>query len=285
MPLNNLFRFLYYSLKIVIVILFLTNCTSKSRQAQLRKQNSSQKSNIPIKDEKTFVEFSTNLAFYPTSTTNQIINHSYFTLSYSEKDELPEWVTYRVTPYNIKKNEDRTNDYRVDPSVISKSASPEDYGGSGYDMGHLAPARIMSLNATSISESFYMSNICPQAASFNRGIWKRLENKVRYWAALNDSIYIVTGPMLDSPIGNIGKNNVNVPRSFYKTLLRFKGSKTKGIAFLMPNKKSDASIYSYAISIDSLEALTGINFYKQLESNLQNKVESNKSIKEFLSKN
>ncbi|UAM97186.1 hypothetical protein K8354_12770 [Polaribacter litorisediminis] len=51
----------------------------------------------------------------------------------------------------------------------------------------------------------------------------------------------------------------------------------------MPNKKSGASIYSYVISIDSLESLTNINFYKELDSNLQHKVESNKSIKEFIS--
>jgi len=283
MTLNKIFKLFYGSLILFSTILISESCTSRSGQAKLRRENSNQisKKVSPVKNE--ILEFRTNLAFYPTSTTNQIIDHTYFTVSYSEKDEQPEWVAYKITPDNIIKNVDRTNDYRIDPSVKTKSASPKDYRGSGYDMGHLAPARIMSSNSTSISESFYLSNISPQAPSFNRGIWRRLEGKVRYWAALNDSIYVVSGPVLDAPIERIGKNNVNVPRSFYKTLLRFKGGKTKGIAFLMPNKKSDDSIYSYVISIDSLEAITSINFYKELDSKLQNKLERNKSIKEFIS--
>jgi endonuclease G len=268
--------FVYKRITLYIVIFLLVNCTSKSKQAQI--QNSKRINNSISK-------IKTNLAFYPTSSTNQIVNHTYFTVSYSEKDELPEWVAYRVTPNNISQKVDRTNDYRIDPYVKTESASPDDYYGSGYDMGHLAPARIMAFNSTAMSESFFLSNICPQVPSFNRGIWKRLETKVRYWAALNDSIYVVSGPILDAPISSIGVNNVNVPRGFYKTLLRFKAGKVKGISFLLPNEKSEASIYSYAISIDSLETITGINFYKELEINLQHKVESNKSIKVFISNN
>lgn len=140
----------------------------------------------------------------------------------------------------------------------------------------------MSHNYTSMSESFYMSNISPQVAEFNRGIWKRLEQKVRYWAAMNDSLYVVTGPILKMPIDMIGDNDVTVPRSFYKTLLRFKDGKVKGIAFIMPNQKSNKSIYSYATSIDYVEDITGIDFYYNLNMNIQNQVEANKDIKEWV---
>ena len=276
MSYNNLLRGFYKSRILIIGLFFIINCTSKSKQAQLPNSNRIVISKNGLSKVKNY------LSFYPSSTTNQIINHTYFSASYSEKDELPEWVAYKITPNTIKSNIERTNDYRIDPFVKTGSASPEDYNGSGYDMGHLAPARIMAFNAVAMSESFYLSNICPQVPSFNRGIWKRLETKVRYWAAFNDSMYVVSGPILDSPIDRIGINKVNVPRSFYKTLLRFKAGEVKGISFLMPNEKSDASIYSYAISIDSLETLTNINFYKELEINVQHKVESNKSIKEFI---
>jgi endonuclease G len=283
MIIDKKFGLIYGCLILLSSILLFQGCSTKSGRSKLRTENAKRisKDNKSVKEEG--LNLRTNLVFYPTSTTNQIINHHYFTLSYSEKNELPEWVAYKITPYNINKNVDRTNDYRSDPFVKTNSASPSDYVGSGYDMGHLAPARIMSSNAISISESFYLSNICPQVPSFNRGIWKRLEGKVRFWGAQNDSIYVVAGPILNAPIDRIGENNVNVPRGFYKTLLRFKGGKTKGIAFLMPNKKSGASIYSFAISIDSLEYLTGINFYKELDKNLQQKVESNASIKQFIS--
>ena len=47
-----------------------------------------------------------------------------------------------------------------------------------------------------MSESFYLSNMSPQAASFNRGIWKKLESQVRTWALLYDTVYVVTGQIL-----------------------------------------------------------------------------------------
>jgi len=223
-----------------------------------------------------------SLAYFPTSTTGQIIKHAYFTVSYSEKDEQPEWVAYKITESSINNHIARTNDYRVDPYVKSGSASPYDYSDSGYDMGHLAPAKTMSKNLTSMSESFYLSNICPQTPSFNRGIWKRLEDKIRYWSAMNDSIYEATGPILEHPIGHIGKNNVTVPRAFYKALLRFKNGKVKGIGFIMPNEKSDKGIYSYAVAIDEIERITGIDFYYELDKSIQEPVEKNKDLKNWI---
>jgi len=285
MTLNKIFKMFYGTLIFLGTFLLLESCTSRSSQAKLRSQNSNQISNkiSPVKND--ILEVKTGLVFYPTSTTKDVINHQYFSFSYSEDDEQAEWVAYKIISANMNKNVGRTNDYRIDPSVNSESASLEDYKRSGYDMGHLAPARTMSHNVTSMSESFYLSNISPQVAAFNRGVWKRLENKVRYWASLSDSIYVVTGPLLDKPIDSIGKNVVSVPRAFYKTLLRFNAGKVKGIAFLLPNEKSDASIYKYAISIDSLEAVTSINFYKELDITIQSEVERNKNMKQFISIN
>ncbi len=217
----------------------------------------------------------------PTSTTGQIIKHAYFTVSYSEEDEQAEWVAYKVTLNNFNSQIKRTNDYRSDPYVKTKSAETYDYQGSGYDMGHLAPARTMSHSYRSMSESFYLSNISPQIAAFNRGIWKKLEQKIRYWTAMNDSLYVVTGPILKVPIDIIGDNDVTVPRSFYKTLLRFKDGKVKGIAFIMPNQKSNKSIYAYATSIDHVEKITGIDFFYNLNKQIQSEVEANDDIKKW----
>ena len=224
---------------------------------------------------------SLNPFLLPTSTTDQIIKHNYFTVSYSEKDEQAEWVAYKVTLNNFNSTIKRTNDYRSDPYVKTKSAETYDYQGSGYDMGHLAPARTMSHNYRSMSESFYLSNISPQVSAFNRGIWKKLEQKIRYWAAMNDSLFVVTGPILKVPIDIIGDNDVTVPRSFYKTLLSFKNGKIKGIAFVMPNQQSNQSIYTYATSIDEVEKITGIDFYHNLNTQIQNEVEANDDIKKW----
>lgn len=99
---------------------------------------------------------------------------------------------------------------------------------------------------------------------------------------MNDSIFVVTGPILNNPIGRIGVNNVSVPKAFYKTLVGYRNGKVKGIAFIMPNEKSDKSIYKYATSIDEVEKITGIDFYFKMERNAQVSIEANGDLKNWL---
>ncbi len=265
----------------LFILLLIYACESKNKKKSRMKNNS-----IELKDNDSLIQDDktiSNFYFHPTSTSCQIIKHKYFIVSYSEKDEQAEWVAYKITPKSMTSHVERTNDYREDPFVETGSASPEDYSGSGYDMGHLAPAETMSQNLTSMSESFYLSNISPQKASFNRGIWKTLEGKVRYWASMSDSLFVVTGPILNNPIDRIGKNNVIVPRAFYKTLVAYRNGKARGIAFILPNEKSNKSIYSYAVSIDSVEVLTGIDFYYKLDKTIQDDLEAKKDLKRWIS--
>ena len=103
--------------------------------------------------------------------------------------------------------------------ISSISAQLEDYRGSGYDRGHLCPAGDMKLNRTSMSESFLLSNMSPQERSFNRGIWKKVETKVRKWAITEGRIYVVTRGVLTSNKGKIGSNGVsqNITTKSYMT--------------------------------------------------------------------
>lgn len=218
----------------------------------------------------------------PDSTGNQIIHHTGYCLSYDERAEQAEWVFYKLTTSSISVNVRRNNDYREDSLVNNGSATLEDYWRSGYDRGHMAPAGSMKINGESMSHSFFMSNMSPQIPGFNRGIWKRLEEKVRFWVENNDSIFVVTGPILNEPIDSIGVNNVIVPRAYYKTLLAFKDGKVKGLAFLLPHEESNKSLYSYATSIDVIEEVTGIDFYHNLDTPTQKKVEDNTSVKTFI---
>lgn len=127
---------------------------------------------------------------------NPVIRHEYYTIGYSEKHEQANWVYYSLMPSMLEGKEARTNDFRSDPSILTGSSQLEDYIGSGYDRGHLAPAGDMKLNHTSMSESFYLSNMSPQEATFNRGIWKSLETRVRRWG-WGGKIYIVSGGIME----------------------------------------------------------------------------------------
>ena len=124
---------------------------------------------------------SQEIDYLPTSTTGQIIEHTHYTLSYSEQHEQAEWVAYELTASEVNGSYDRTDNFRRDPEVETGSASLADFKGSGYDRGHLAPAGDMSFSLTAMSESFYLSNMTPQETGFNRGIWRQLESQVRDW--------------------------------------------------------------------------------------------------------
>jgi hypothetical protein len=169
----------------------------------------------------------------PTSTTHEIIKHSYYTLSYSKRDEQAEWVSYLLTRSMLTGQSERGNNFRPDPSVPSGSAQLVDYKNSGYDRGHLCPAGDMTFNAEAMSETFFLSNMSPQVPAFNRGIWKNLETLVREWAEEDDSIFIVTGGILRESKGTIGPDRVTVPSRFYKVIYDLTGEK-KMIAFILP---------------------------------------------------
>ncbi|MGV8828245.1 MAG: DNA/RNA non-specific endonuclease [Breznakibacter sp.] len=216
--------------------------------------------------------------YYPKSG-GEFIKHSYFSLSYSEDNEQAEWVYYELYPALITGSMERSDNFRPDPKVSTGSSQLNDYKGSGYDRGHLCPAGSMKINSTAMSESFYLSNMSPQEASFNRGIWKRLEDTVREWAINEDKIYVVTGPVFKNNKGSIGANKVTVPGWYYKIV--YVASKDKMVGFLLPNEKGTMDLPHYCITVDSLESLTGIDFFHQLEDSIETKLESSTDIKSW----
>ncbi|NIJ45138.1 DNA/RNA endonuclease G (NUC1) [Wenyingzhuangia heitensis] len=231
-------------------------------------------SKVPIKNIFREKKEKLNITFdNHTSTTGQIIHHSFYTLSYVEKYEQPEWVAYKLIPQYLVKKVERRNRFKIDRAVKTGSATLTDYKGSGYDRGHLAPAGAMSFSSVAMEDSFYMSNMSPQVPGFNRGIWKSLESKVRYWTSSSDSLYVVSGPILKNISKTIGENKVGVPNYYYKVIVKFKNNKTQACAFLLPNKKSNKKLNDYLCTIDEIEELSGIDFNVNFPNSLENELE------------
>ncbi|MBC7384347.1 MAG: DNA/RNA non-specific endonuclease [Bacteroidia bacterium] len=211
-----------------------------------------------------------------TSTPYDVIYHTGYALHYNEQHEQADWVAYELNLDETVKLFERTNKFLADPKVSTGSASNIDYKGCGYDRGHLAPAADMSWSAQVVKESFYYSNMSPQVPAFNRGIWKRVEEQVRNWAIEYQSVYIVTGPVLSADLASIGPDKVSVPHYYYKVILDGHDPEAKGIAFIIPNLGSTLPLQYYAVTIDSVQKLTNIDFFplipdvqeKQIETTL-----------------
>lgn len=205
----------------------------------------------------------------------EIIKHTGYTLSYNEEYEVPSYVAYELTKDEILGGEERNDSFREDPAVRTGSATLDDYRGSGYDRGHMAPAADFKWSEAAMKDTFYLSNMCPQDPSFNRGIWADLEAVVRTMAYDNESIYVVTGPVLtDGPYERIGESRVAVPKQFYKVVLDYTDPDIKAIGFILPNENSDKSLQSFAVTVDEVERVTGIDFYPALPDEAEEIIES-----------
>ncbi|MDF1573686.1 MAG: DNA/RNA non-specific endonuclease [Bacteroidales bacterium] len=201
-------------------------------------------------------------AFPRAPTADTILSYAGFRLAYNEEYEQAAWVAYVLTREEIEQGDiDRTDDFRSDTSILTGSATPEDYRGSGFDRGHLAPAGDMKWSREAMSQSFLMSNMSPQLPAFNRGIWRRLETEVRNWAVEKDSLYVVTGPVFTAGDSLIGENQVGVPAYYFKVLVDLSPPGHDMIAFLLPHAGSSEDLLQFAIPVDSLEQLSGYDFF------------------------
>ena len=210
--------------------------------------------------------------FLPSNTTGAVYRKRTYTLSYSEEHEQAEWIAYILKASDIKEVDFKRPYFEIDNNILTGAAHWKNYKKSGYNKGHLCPAGDRRSNFKDYEETFLTSNITPQKYDFNAGIWNRLEQKVRYWAKKQDSIYVVTGGVLTDDLETIGFENVAVPKYFYKVLLS-KDHK-KMIGFLLPHQDSKKPLYSFIKPVDEIEKMTGVDFFPSLEDDLESKLES-----------
>jgi endonuclease G len=212
---------------------------------------------------------------------SQIISHTGYTTSYNSNWLIPNWVAYGLTATEVEGTYPRPKkQFEPDPMVKGRSATHRDYTNSGYSRGHMAPAADMKWSEEAMLESFYLSNVCPQVAALNGGVWGRLENRCR--ALANDGeVYICCGPIVaDDPV-RIGDNGVAVPARFFKVLCMQRRGKWQAIGFIFPNETCKGSMFDYACSVDDVEALTGHDFFYNLPDDIENSIEASWKMKDW----
>ena len=165
-----------------------------------------------------------------------------YVLQHSAIDRIPIWVAEHVGKGQLTGSLERDNAFAPDPLLPSgKRAELKDYKGSGYDRGHQAPAGNQTNDATTKSETFFLSNMCPQLGKLNRQKWKELEEKTRVWVKTFGDAYEITGPIFYDPkednpatadgmvtFKQIGPDKVSVPTHFFKVVIAKNGGKAAG---------------------------------------------------------
>ena len=193
------------------------------------------------------------------------------------------WVSYELTRDELVKNATRDDKFRPDSRLTGRRAELKDYKKCGYDRGHLAPAADMAWSAQAMSESFLLSNMSPQLPGLNRGEWKRLEEWIRDLAQQFDTIAIVTGPLFNGAEKKTKDKGIPVPGAFFKVLLvKDEMKHYQAIGFILPNLEKTQDFLNYAVSVDSVEHSSGLDFFHCLPDKIERKVEATFSKNSWL---
>ena len=202
------------------------------------------------------------------------LDYTNFIIDFDEELGLANSVSYELEGAEIDNpTVSRTDNFRADDRVIMRIRL-ENYVGSGFDRGHLAPAGDQVESSVAMSESFLLTNIAPQTPNLNRGKWKQLEESCRSWASEYESIYISTGPVLK--MGYYYKGGIPIPKYYYKAVLRTKPDYSC-IGFILPNGDVSKNLGEYSMSIDDLEQSIGIDLFCALEDSIEAIIESRMS--------
>lgn len=206
-------------------------------------------------------------------------NYSFY---YDYDEYVSLWVAYPLNK-SLGGSGDRTDAWGYDPlipatlqqSITRGTGTGRYYADGQYDRGHQLPSADR-LNYSANVSTFYATNMTPQTAAFNQGIWGNLEGRVRTYSSTADTLYVVTGCVLDGNHGHVKDadgHSIAVPSAYFKALL-YRGSNSQAAAtsrfmaagFYLEHKSSlgSGNFLNYIVTIDELEARTGIDFFVNL---------------------
>ena len=198
-------------------------------------------------------------------------------IEFSPVHKQARWVGYFISRERLEGEHFKRTGiaFAEDERIRCGSACDNDYKKSGYDRGHLAPARDMAFSKETLTQSFLFSNISPQKPKFNRGKWAELERFAREQAFKRETIIVITGPIFnDDKCETIGKNKVSVPHTFFKALLSYGRKRVEAIGFVMPNERLNEGLDAYACSIDHMEEIANIDVFPDLPDDIEDVVEA-----------
>ena len=185
-----------------------------------------------------------------------------FAVLHSGESKTPIYVAEKLKSASIAgAHEKRTNHFFADARLRTQErASLEDYAGSGFDRGHMAPAGDMT-SAQAMGQSFSLANMVPQAPEHNRGVWaKSVELATRKYAArAQGDVYVITGPVFLPNIAqspSIGPGRVHVPAFLFKLVY----DQASNRAWVYWQANDDATRGSRPISYAELVLRTGVVF-------------------------
>jgi len=244
------------------------------------------------------IEFGFPSAATPLNLNDLLIARPQYTLSYNASRGTPNWVSYELDSRQIVSGQDRCNCFTADPLLpVNKQILTSDYTNGGFDRGHMTRSADRTTANVDNASTFYLTNIVPQQADLNQGVWAQFENALADSATKGGrAVYVITGPIYTPShpltfLKNEGK--VAVPDSTWKIALI--GPRNGGVPFTlgsvqswddlagltvlavnMPNVAGVRSVpwQTYLTTVDHIELSTGLDVLSLLPLAFQTAVEA-----------
>lgn len=230
-----------------------------------------------------------------------IVRRAQYTTSYNRYRGEPNWVSYDLNGSQFVSGTDRCNCFTMDPLLpadfphlaTSDYTGAGGFAGYGIDRGHMTRSSDRTTGTLDNADTYYLSNVVPQAADLNQGPWSNMEQYLHDLAgSSNKEIYIITGPAGINTTSTPGSNGtvknegkIVIPASTWKIAVimnRGQGladvhstSDLQVIAVNMPNIPGIRNVdwHDYQTTVHALEQLTGYNFLAALPDNIEVVVE------------
>lgn len=199
-----------------------------------------------------------------------------YVVGYDEGRKAPAWVCFKLFTVPTLKPPKRTGTFKADTRTQSRVSSAV-YAHSGYDMGHCAPDKAISLcyGPEAVSETYLLSNVLPETPALNRHAWMLLEKKeIEQYAQQFEETWTITGPIFDAQPKTLS-GGVQIPRALYRLIVDEENGRPRVLAFILPQRiETKAKAGDYVTSVDEVERQTGLDFLSDLPADVQDRLET-----------
>lgn len=232
-------------------------------------------------------------------------NYSYY---YDYDSYAALWVAYPLCKSHTS-GSGGSKTWNYNPNIsqtyqvsITSSSYPSKYNASEYARGHQIPNADRLSSSTMNGQTYYATNQTPQLQEkFNAAIWGSLEGAIRSNLPTSDTVYVATGPVFRKVGGSetisyltgasidVNPAKLPVPNYYWKAVLKVKRSGSTitsacAVGFWFEHKEySNTSYANYTVTVDQIEAWTGLDLFTNLPDTIEASAESNSSWTTFTS--
>lgn len=193
----------------------------------------------------------------------------------------PVWAACRI-PQAARFDLGKLPKFQKDASV-DKSPSPSDYAKSPYRRASLLPVNAIAtrFGPDELKKAFRMTAAAPMPAALQVGPWNEIQQRLAdFWPQRYGELWVVTGAVPSAEGRKIAGTAIDVPDAFFIVVAAQAADGVRALALLVPQDAGRWDYLSrYLLTVDELEAKTGLDFFPEMPKYLQRPLEADRATR------